>query len=327
MLKRGFTSVRDCGGASLALKEAIEEGVIPGPRLFIAGKALSQTGGHGDVRGAHNTSQCCSGLPIARRCDGVPSCLLASREELRQGADFIKIMSGGGVASPTDKLESIQFTDEEVRAISSVAKGAGTYVTAHAYTPASIRHAIDNGVTGIEHGNLIDESTARYMAEKGVFLTPTLVTYAAMSDPSFAGYIPKGSIDKNQGILQAGLESLAIAKNAGVKMLFGTDLLGPMTALQTKEFGLRARVLGAGEVLKHATINPAERLGMEGVLGEVREGFRADLLVLNRNPLEDIEVFDRPDKYLMGIIKEGRVVVSRWGRMGVDVREQDGLIE
>ena len=134
MLQRGFTSVRDCGGASLALKEAINDGVIQGPRLFIAGHALTQTGGHGDPRGPHNHDDCCAGtvMALGRLCDGVPECIKAAREELRTGADFIKIMAGGGVASPTDKLENVQFTAEEVRAISTVAKNSNTYVTAHA---------------------------------------------------------------------------------------------------------------------------------------------------------------------------------------------------
>lgn len=327
MLKRGFTSVRDCGGASLALKEAVNEGVFPGPRLFIAGRALSQTGGHGDTRGSHTTSECFAGLELARRCDGVAECLKAAREEIRQGADFIKIMSGGGVASPTDKLESIQFTAKEVRAISTVAKQAGTYVTAHAYTPASIRHAIDNGVTGIEHGNLIDEETARYMAEKDIYLTPTLVTYAAISAPDFSSYIPPGSISKNDGILSAGLKALQIADDAGVTMLFGTDLLGPMTTLQTREFGLRAKVLSSEKILKSATINPAKRLGMENFLGQIKKGFAADFLILNENPLEDVTVFDRPESHLLAVIKDGRVEVSRWSHLPVDARRNMSLIE
>jgi imidazolonepropionase-like amidohydrolase len=327
MLKRGFTSVRDCGGGSLALKEEIENGLISGPRLFLSGRALSQTGGHGDIRGPHTTASCCSGLPIARLVDGVPSCLSAARSELHSGASFLKVMSGGGVASPTDKLESLQLTPEEIRAITSVAEGAGTYVTAHAYTPRAIRHAVENGVTGIEHGNLLDEGTARCMAEKDVFLTPTLVTYAAMAMDEFAGYIPAGSQSKNEGVLEAGLMALKIAHEAGVTMLFGTDLLGPMTVLQTKEFELRKRVLGSKEILKHATINPARRLGLEKVLGQVKEGFAADLLVLNENPLDDVTLFDRPEKHLLAVIKEGRVEFSQWKEMSEDVREVKSFIE
>jgi imidazolonepropionase-like amidohydrolase len=327
MLKRGFTSVRDCGGGSLALKEEIENGLISGPRLFLSGQALSQTGGHGDSRGPHTSNSCCSVLPISRLVDGVPACLSAARSELHSGASFIKIMSGGGVASPTDKLESLQFTPEEIRAITSAAEGAGTYVTAHAYTPRAIRHAVDNGVMGIEHGNLMDDSTARYMAERDVFLTPTLVTYAAMAMDEFAGYIPAGSQSKNSGVLEAGLRALKIAHDAGVTMLFGTDLLGPMTVLQTKEFELRKKVLSSKEILKHATTNPARRLGMEKVLGQVREGFAADMLVLNENPLDDVTLFDRPEKHLLAVIKDGRVEFSQWREMSEERSDMKSFIE
>ena len=176
ILSRGFTTVRDCGGANLSMKDAIREGVVPGPRLYIAGHALSQTGGHGDMRTSHqhqSTSCGCGNVGgLARICDGVSACLHATRDELRRGADFIKIMGSGGMISPTDTIEAVQFTPEEVRAITSVTSAAGTYATSHAYTPKAIRSAIENGVMGIEHGNLIDQPTAKLMAEKGVYLTP-----------------------------------------------------------------------------------------------------------------------------------------------------------
>jgi imidazolonepropionase-like amidohydrolase len=330
MLRRGFTSARDCGGASLALKEAINDGVIQGPRLFIAGHALTQTGGHGDIRGAHNHDDFCSGtvMALGRLCDGVPECIKAAREELRTGADFIKIMAGGGVASPTDRLENVQFTSEEVRAISEVARNANTYVTAHAYTPRSIRHAIDNGATGIEHGNLIDEETARYMAERNVFLTPTLIAYSAMADEKhFPGFLPIESEGKNQQILQAGLRSLKIASNAGVTICYGTDLLGPLGIAQTKEFALRQQVLSPKAVLQSATINPAKRFGLSDFLGQVKKGFAADLLILNENPLKDASIFDEPDKHVLAVIKEGRVYHSRWSKLAQDALPKECIIE
>lgn len=193
ILKRGFTSVRDCGGAGLALKEALAEGLHPGPRLFIAGHGISQTGGHGDLRSSKDAEYaCCGGNThgLGRIADGAEQCLHAAREELRQGADFIKIMVSGGVVSPTDRLTNLQYTPEEIRAFAKVAADSGTYVTAHAYTPASIRNAVENGVSGIEHGNLIDEPTAKLMAERGAFLTPTLVTYATMASKDFGSFLP-----------------------------------------------------------------------------------------------------------------------------------------
>lgn len=328
MLSRGFTSARDCGGAGLALKEAVRDGVVAGPRLFIAGKALSQTGGHGDFRGAHDddAGKCCgAGLGVV--CDGVAECVRAAREELRKGADFIKIMGGGGVASPTDALGHAQFTAEEVRAVCEVARGRDTWVTAHAYTVRAIRHAVDNGVMGIEHGNMLDEETAGYMAERGVFLTPTLVTYQALASPRFPGFTPEESARKNEEVLARGLGALEIAARAGVTMCFGSDLLGPMGVEQTREFGLRAKVLSAAQVLRSATVNAARMLRQEGFLGQVREGFAADLLVLNANPLEDIEVLDRPEEHLLAVVKDGRVYASRWSKLAEDVRPAQTVIE
>ncbi|KAF4631210.1 hypothetical protein G7Y89_g6922 [Cudoniella acicularis] len=329
ILRRGFTSVRDCGGASLALKEAINDGLIEGPRLFIAGHALSQTGGHGDTRGSHNHGDCCGGsvMSLGRVCDGVAECTRAAREELRTGADFIKIMAGGGVASPTDRLDSVQFSADEIHAISTVAKNSNTYVTAHAYTPRSIRQAIDNGVTGIEHGNLIDEETARYMAEKDVFLTPTLITYGALSSPEFLGFLPVESVEKNEAVLAAGLRSLQLAFDAGVTICYGTDLLGPMTILQTREFAIRSQVLSAKDILQSATINPARRFGLADFLGQVKPGFAADLLILKENPLENIWVFDDPEKQLLAVIKEGRVFHSRWSKLAQDLTKPVPVIE
>lgn len=338
MLERGYTTVRDCGGATLALKEAIAEGVIPGPRLFIAGKGLSQTGGHGDRRGAHDTTTnssaihcCCSGGPneggLSTVVDGVPAILRTARDQLRQGADFLKLMVGGGVASPTDKLVSVQFTPAEIRAAADVAEASDTFATAHAYTPLAIRRAVENGVRGIEHGNFLDADTALLLKEKGVFLTPTLVTYHAMADPKYAAFLPVGNREKNEAVLKAGLESIRIAHEAGVKMCLGSDLLSFLGVEQLGEFGLRARVLEGKEVLRHATVNPAEMLGQGDRLGRVEEGYVADLLVLNRNPLEDVTVFEKPERHLLAVLKEGRVYGSRWSKLPVDVYVKTRLLE
>lgn len=328
ILRRGFTTVRDCGGATLALKDAISENVIQGPRVFIAGRALSQTGGHADLRDGYTSrpaDECCGA--IGRVCDGVDQCLHSARDELRQGADFIKIMAGGGVASPTDALDNVQFSAEEIRVICSVAAARKTYVTAHAYTPESIRQAIDNGVMGIEHGNLMDEATASVMAQKGVFLTPTLITYAEMGSEQWKGFLPPESAAKNQEVLRAGLRSLEIAGKAGVTMCYGTDLLGPLAAAQTREFGLRAQVQSPATLLQSATVNPARMLGQEKRLGQVQPGFVADLLMLDRNPLDDMTVFDHPDNHLLAVIKDGWVQVSRWSKLVPEINGQLPIIE
>lgn len=333
MLARGYTTVRDCGGASLALKEAIADGVFPGPRLFIAGHALSQTGGHGDRRGPYEqqgaAGVCCAGelAGLSEVVDGEPEVLRAAREQLRQGADFLKLMVGGGVASPTDRLGSTQFTDGEIRAATGVAAASETFATAHAYTSRAIRRAVENGVRGIEHGNFVDEETAKFMAERGVYLTPTLIAYKAMADPKYAAFLPVESREKNEMVLKEGLASLRIAHEAGVTMCLGSDLLSFLGVEQLGEFGLRAQVLASEEVLRHATVNPAKMLGQEGRLGQVGEDFVADVLVLNANPLEDITVFERPDEHLLAVIKEGRVYNSWWSKLPVDAYPKANLLE
>ncbi|KAF3763404.1 hypothetical protein M406DRAFT_261815 [Cryphonectria parasitica EP155] len=337
MLARGYTTARDCGGATLALKEAIADGVFPGPRLFIAGRALSQTGGHGDRRGAHDTTitggggGCCGGGSsegLSLVVDGVPSVLHAARDQLRQGADFLKLMAGGGVASPTDRLAGVQLTAEEIRAAAEVATLFGeTFATAHAYTPKVIRHAVENGVRGIEHGNFLDQETARFLADNGVFLTPTLIAYKAMADPKYAAFLPAENRAKNEMVLKEGFKSLKLAYEAGVTMCLGSDLLSFLGVEQLGEFGLRAQVLPCEEVLRHATVNPARMLGQQDRLGQVKEGFVSDLLVLNANPLEDITIFEKPDRHLMAVIKEGRVYNSRWSKLPTDVYARPELIE
>jgi len=319
MLRRGFTTVRDCGGAGLAIKEALAEGLVPGPRLITAGHGISQTGGHGDTRSSKGAEyQCCGGnvRGLGRIADGVEQCLHAAREELRQGADFIKIMASGGVVSPTDRLANVQYTPAEIQAFCAVAKDAGTYVSAHAYTPAAIRNAVTNGVLGIEHGNLIDEATAKLMAVKGAYLTPTLVTYEAMASKDFGSFLPPSIAAKNLQVLEAGLQSIKVADEAGVTMCYGTDLLGPLQVKQNDGFRLLQQ---AGQsplkILQSATINAAKMLRHEEQMGRIKDGYFADLLILNANPLEDIEVLCKPEKHLLAVIKDGRVVESRWSRL------------
>ncbi|ORX38209.1 hypothetical protein BD324DRAFT_619980 [Kockovaella imperatae] len=314
MLSRGFTTIRDTGGATKDTANAIAEGLLEGPRLFQCGFAISQTGGHGDFSPAQSGGDglgCCSGHSgsLGRTADGVPAVLKATREELKQGADFIKIMVGGGVASETDAIETVQYSAEEIRAITSTAWQMGKKMcTAHAYTPEAIEHAVSNGVRGIEHGNLIEQKTAEMMARKGIYLTPTLSCYGIMVRRPFENFLPPSGQIKNKQVMQQGLEALRMADEAGVTICYGSDLLISMHALQTEEFTVRSRILPAAKILKHATVNPAKMLGQEGKLGVVRQGAFGDLIVLKKNPLEDICVLDRPEENLIAVIKEGRLV-------------------
>lgn len=326
MLKRGFTSVRDCGGTSAFVRNAIKEGSLHGPRIFISGHAISQTGGHGhlvpgDLPGDSFDSCACHMNLIGVVADGVDQCYKVAREELRQGADFIKIMAGGGVASPTDHIKNLQYCEDEIKALVRIAENNGTYVTAHAYTPASIKRCLENGVKGIEHGNLLDSETAKLMAEKDCYLTPTLVTYKIMASNQFKGFLDESSQEKNHQVLSRGLDSLLLAKENDVKICFGTDLLGSLVGYQTQEFFIRSKVLTAQEILLSATVTPAEMNGVADRLGQIKEGYLADILLLRSNPLENIEVLDEPDEELLLVMKEGLVYSSNLKHIPVDVQE------
>ncbi|KAI0724693.1 hypothetical protein C8Q72DRAFT_786828 [Fomitopsis betulina] len=307
MLLRGFTTVRDTGGATKALADAVSEGLIVGPRVIQCGRGLSQTGGHGDI-GSH----CCGGgHAIGRVCDGVPEVLKAVREELRGGADFIKIHCGGGVASPTDAIETVQFTAEELRAITATSTQMNNKMTtAHAYTDEAVIHAIRNGVTAIEHGNLISKATAQLMAEKGIFLTPTLSCYGIMVRPPFEDYLPPEGKIKNEQVMAKGLDALKVADEAGVVICYGSDLLNNLQVLQTEEFTVRAAALPSNKVLQHATSNAAKLL-RDPKLGTISPGSYADMLVLDADPLVDVRVLDYPEDHLFAVIRGGVVYSSR----------------
>ncbi|KAK3642108.1 hypothetical protein LTR56_010979 [Elasticomyces elasticus] len=311
----GFTTVRDCGGAPAALKSAIEEWLVPGPRLLRAGHALTQNGGHGDFREAHESQDpecpsCGHFVGLARIVDGVAEAIHKTRDELRQGSDFIKVMGSGGMLTKRTTMEHTQFTPEEMRAITSTAAAGGTYTTVHAYSPESIQQAVNNGASGIEHGNLLDRETAKLMAEKKVFLTPTLVTFAISADGPGSDMFPTEKREVYRRSLTAGLEAIKIATEERVEICFGTDLLGSVGIFQSREFALRAQVQSPLEVLRSATITPAKMMGLKDV-GQIKEGFVADLLVLKSNPLDDISLLGQPEKEVLGVMKEGRLCFSR----------------
>lgn len=312
MLMRGFTSVRDAGGADLGHKRAIEEGLFTGPRLFISGRAISQTGGHGDLRARvdHPEPCACSHMlnGIGRIADGVPEVRRAVRDEIRMGADQIKIMASGGVASAADPIHFLQYSVEELAAFVEEAALASTYVMAHAYTAPAIRRCIDAGVRTIEHGNLIDPATAEWMAERGAYLVPTLSTFFALARHGKELGFPAENLAKLEDVLEVGTRSLEIARAAGVKMALGTDLLGELQRYQCDEFGIRAQVLPAVEVIRSATLVGAEVLQREGQLGEIVPGANADLLAVEGNPLEDLGLLAGQGDGLALIMKDGRIV-------------------
>ena len=312
MLMRGFTTVRDTGGADYGMKAAIESGLFEGPRLFISGMPISQTGGHGDFRKRTQSGfecPCCSGLAYtARVADGVPEVLRAVRDELRKGADQIKIMVSGGVASQADPLESLQFRMDEIEAAVEEATRWGTYVCAHAYAAEAIRRAVTAGVRTIEHGNLIDEPTAQLMAEKKAYLVPTLVAYDALRRRGAEYGLSAYSLQKNDLVLNAGLKSIEIARAAGVAIGFGSDLLGQLQNDHCREFLIRAEVMRPIEIIRSATLVNAEIVRQSGKLGELVAGAFADILIVDGDPTRDLGVFQDVGSHIPAIMKGGRFV-------------------
>jgi imidazolonepropionase-like amidohydrolase len=312
MLDRGFTTVRDAGGADWSLAEAVRTGVIEGPRIFPSGRALSQTGGHGDLRPRSDVLEPCACTfkvgAIARVVDGVDALRLAVREELQKGATQIKIMASGGVASPTDPIHALGYSEAEIRAAVEEASNAGTYVLAHAYTPRAISRAVRCGVRTIEHGNLVDAEAAHVMADLGAIAVPTLVTYEALASEGAALGLPAESVAKIETVRTAGLRSLETYAAAGVRMALGTDLLGESHRFQSDEFRLRAGVLGNAEALRAATVHAAHVLQQDGLLGVIAPGATADLLLVDGNPLQDISLLLGQGERLQLIVQDGKVV-------------------
>jgi len=312
MLMRGFTTLRDAGGADWGMKAAVEQGLFEGPRLYIAGQALSQTGGHADHRRRTQTSfvcACCNGLNwTSRVADSVPDVIKAVRDELRKGADHIKLMLSGGVASQSDPLESVQYRMDEIEAAVEEATRWGSYVAAHAYSAKAIERAVTGGVRTIEHGNLIDPPTAALMAARGAYLVPTLVAYDSLKKrgPQFG--LSEYSLAKNDKVLAAGLLSLEMCRAAGVKIGFGSDLLGQLQTDHCNEFTIRAEAMRPQEVIRSATLVNAEIVRAEGKLGEIIPGAHADLLVLDGDPYRDLGVFRNDGSRLAAIMANGRFV-------------------
>jgi imidazolonepropionase-like amidohydrolase len=308
LLDQGYTTVRDAGGADAGFRLAVEQGVVAGPRLRVSGQPLSQTGGHGDrrARTEHAAARGARVGLVSRIADGPDEVRRAAREQLRRGADQIKVMAGGGVMSPTDRLDSVQYSLPELRAAVEAAGATGSYVLAHAYTPEAIQVAVSAGVRSIEHGNLLDEPTARLMAQRGVFLVPTLVTYEKLYEQGEQYGVGSENLDKLAQVIDAGLASLRIAQAAGVKIGSGSDLLGPLSRHRGRELALKAQVLGAMGAIVASTRTNAELLGLDAEIGTVTPGKRADLIVVDGDPLDDPGVLGRPETTPV-VVTDGRL--------------------
>jgi imidazolonepropionase-like amidohydrolase len=312
MLLRGFTTVRDVGGADFGLKTAVEEGHFPTPRLVISGKALSQTGGHADFRGRYDDRETVLTRhrlgALGRICDGLDAVRRAAREEIKGGADFIKIMANGGCASPTDPIHFLGFSVSELEAIVEEARMAGTYVSAHVYTDEAIRRCVDAGVHSLEHCNLIEADTAKLAAARGAVAVPTLVTYDKLASEGGKLGFPPDSVAKVEKVRAAGMDSLAIMKKAGLAMAYGSDLLGEMHRHQSEEFVIRGRALPAHEVIASATHVAAKLLKLDGRIGTVTPGAWADLIVVDGDPLKDLGLLTHQGRHMPLIMKDGAFV-------------------
>jgi imidazolonepropionase-like amidohydrolase len=308
LLMRGFTTVRDCGGADHGLVRAIDDGLVEGPRLVICGKALSQTGGPGDGRARSNDREVSFSERVgalSRLADGVDGVRKAAREEIKAGAQFVKIMANGGVASPNDPIHALGYSRDEIKAVVEEAANAGTYVAAHLYTDEAIARAVECGVHSLEHCNLIQPETARRAAKAGAVAAPTLVTYEALALEGKAFGLSPESVAKIETVRKGGLASLEIMRAAGLPMAFGSDLLGPLQRHHCMEWDIRARVLPAAEIIASATLVGAKLCKLEGRIGTITPGAFADLIIVDGDPYRDLGVLQHDGAHMAAIMKGG----------------------
>lgn len=310
MLMRGFTTVRDAAGADYGLSAAVADGLLLGPRVLFGGPGLTQTGGHADHRGpGQATEPPGSAFPAhGLVCDGEAGVRRAAREVLRRGADHIKMMLSGGVASPTDRVGSTQFSATEIGAAVEEAEAAGRYVLGHAYPAKAINRGLEAGVRSIEHGNLLDDESLDLFVRKNAFLVPTLITYRALAEEGERWGLPARSAAKVEDLLERGLDALRRADEGGVQVAFGTDLLGGMQRRQSEEFALRAKVQQPAAVIRSATVVGAKLVGLDQLIGQVRPGYAADLIAVRGNPLDDVEILAEPESNVRLVMRGGEMV-------------------
>ena len=310
----GFTTVRDIGGGDYSLAKAVADGLVRAPRYLYAGKVLSMTGGHGDMRPIdelpryHDMCSCGVFNSFCKIADGVDECIRATREELRQGAHCIKIMGSGGVASPTDPIWMNQYREDEIRAIVQECTERRTYASAHCHPASAVRRCVEFGVRSIEHGTLIDDETARFVAERGAYVVPTLVTIFALVELGAKLGFPAQSLAKAKVAYEGALAGLERMRKAGVKLGYGTDLLGSTYVRQCQEFTIRRQVFEPIELLRQATSVNAELMMLEDRIGCVKPGAFADLLVVDGDPTRDIGLLADDGRSLRVIVRAGEVV-------------------
>jgi imidazolonepropionase-like amidohydrolase len=316
-LQEGFTTVRDAGGLEPAWAQAVESGRLRGPRILPAGSPLSQTGGHGDDRQRHEEmhhGQTIPGLVAGMAVvDGIDEVRRAAREQLRRGATQIKLMASGGVISPTDPLDSLQLSVAEISVAVEVARSWGTYVMAHCHTTPSIEMALDAGVRSIEHGSMLEPEAAARIAAEGAFMVPTLQTVESfLAHPDRMGLAPE-KLAVIDGFAGQAYRSIETARDAGVKLASGSDVVGPWQGRRGEELMYKARVLGAHGAIISATRTNAELFMLDDEIGTVEVGKQADLVLVKGQPLDDIALLADPDNVAV-VLQGGAVVKDSGGR-------------
>ena len=309
----GFTTVRDVGGGSYSLASAIADGLIRAPRYLYSGRVLGMTGGHGDIRPIDERPRygemCgCHVNSFGVVADGVDACLRATREELRQGAHCIKIMGSGGVASPTDPIWMNQYREDEIRAIVNECAERRSYVASHCHPASAVRRCVEFGVRSIEHGTLIDEETAKFVASRGAYIVPTMAVIFALIEMGKQLGFPAVSQEKAEYAFKHAVSGMDLMRKAGVKICYGTDLLGVTYTQQCREFTLRSEVFSPIEILRQATSIPAEMMLMKGQIGCVAPGALADLIVVDGDPTRDISLLAADGRKLTTIVRGGEVI-------------------
>lgn len=318
-LLRGFTTIRDVGGPSFALKRAIDEGGVPGPRIYPSGAMISQTSGHGDFRmrtdlprSSQNDLSLAEKAGISAIADGEAEVLRRVREQLMLGASQIKIMGGGGVSSSFDPIDSLQYTQAEMKAAVSAAADWGTYVCIHAYTSDAVRRALDCGVKSIEHGQLVDEDVVRLMAEKDAWWS--IQPFLADEDANYKS--SPEQVAQQQQIAEGTVHAIELGRKYQVKMALGTDILfSPKgTATQGRHLAKFARWYDSVDVLRMLTSGNANLVALSGMrnpypakLGRVEAGCYADLLIVDGDPIKDISLIADPDRTFVLVMKDGRI--------------------
>ena len=312
-LHRGFTCVRDAAGSDVGIYMALQQGLIEGPRMFYSGKAISQTGGHGDMRAGDLVSPCACGYQgaITEIADGEDEMRKKVREELRKGAHQIKIFVSGGVLSPTDPIWMPQFSENEIRVAVEEAATRRTYVMAHCHTDERAQDCVRLGVRSIEHGTEIAAGTAGMIADSDTYVVPTLSVIRVLRDHGPELGIPPMALEKIDGLFDTACQSVENCDRAGVKLGFGTDLLGDYHPKQNNEFLHRGDIQANIDVLRSATSVNASLLRQEDQLGCIKEGALADIILVEGNPLQDISVLSEPGPNIPLIMRDGVIVKNQ----------------